>query len=260
VSDDEKQKSNGVKYALAGLGLAGGLSSPLIMAGGAVVIIIFGGLGVLLMPLIILIMIFGGGGSSGDRVDTGEQVVEIARSDGKGELAASQVPSHLVETLNDAGAKCGTISPIILAAQIETDSNWDAAKVGPDTKQGISQLPKAIFDKYGEDTDDNDKTQATDPKDSITAQAKHFCALAEQVQALKDSGQTTDNVLDMTLAAYHVGIDAVLEAKGVPADREALGYVVGVRSRFARYQGVGAPPTDYAVPTNSNGIPNPTTT
>lgn len=245
MSGQEDQKSNGLKYAVAILGAAAGMASPVVMAAGAVVVIIIGGFGVLLMPLIILIMIFGGGGSKGDQLNTGEQVVQIARGDGQGTLASAQVPSHLFKTLNDAGKKCGTLSPVILAAQIETDSNWDAAKVGLDTREGISQLPKAIFDKYGEDTDDNGKTRATDPKDSITAQAKHFCALAEQVKGLKDSGQATDNALDMTLAAYHVGIDAVIAAKGVPADREALGYVVNVRSRFARYQGVGAPPTSF---------------
>jgi hypothetical protein len=251
MGNEEEQKSNGAKYAIAGAGLAGCLSSPLILGGGAVLIIIFGGLGVLLMPLIILIMIFGGGGSSSEQLDTGEEVVQIARGDGQGELDAAQVPSHLKETLDDAGTKCGTISPVILAAQIEMESNWDAAKTGPDTKSGISQLPKSIFDKYGEDTDDNDKTQPADAKDSITAQAKYMCDLAGQVQGLKDSGQTTDNVLDMTLAAYHAGIDKVLAAKGVPQEQGTLGYVVSVRSRFARYQGIGAPPTSYSVPAPS---------
>jgi hypothetical protein len=254
-AEEESSSSNGTKIAIGAGATAGCLSVPVVMAGGAVVIIIFGGLGVLLMPLIILIMIFGGGGGPAQTYDTGEQAIEIAQSDGHGALDPAQVPADLVDTLEDGGDECGTISPVILAAQIEVESNWNASLEGSGGSKGLSQLNEADFATHGKDTDDNGKTSALDSKDSIMAQARYLCALADQVQSLKNAGQVDGDVLNLTLAAYDVGIDPVKEAHGMPHDAHAQSYVVSVRARFARYQGVGAPPTSFSVspsPTKSD--------
>ncbi|WAZ25699.1 transglycosylase SLT domain-containing protein [Streptomyces cinnabarinus] len=230
----------------AGTG-CGCLLSPVVLVGTVIVVIIIGGFGVLLAPLIALILLFSGGGSDSDNQATANQVIASVQGDGSGELDPATVPEDLVEPIEDAGELCGAIGPIVIASQIEKESGFDAAKVGPDGKQGISQLPPDIFEQYGEDDDDNDKTSALDAEDSIMAQGRYMCELAEQAQQMIDSGEvvqtgTTNSVLDLALAGYHLGMDAVRAAKGVPNTNDAQGYVLAVRAQFAKYEGIAAPP------------------
>ena len=223
------------------------LMSPvaLVVAAGAVLII--GGLGVLLFPLIVLIIFFTGldGNDSGDAWDRADESVAAFEGDGKGTLDRTQVPAFLADTIADAGAVCTSIGPVVIAAQIQVVSGWDGAKVGPDGEVGISQLPPAVFTRYGEDTDKNNKTSALDQKDSIMAQAKYLCALADEAQGLIDSNEAIGSALDLALVAYDQGMDAVREAGGIPATAEAQGYVARVRARFGQYEGLGGPPPSF---------------
>jgi hypothetical protein len=246
MAEQEQKGSNAAKAGIAFGGMAC-MGIPLCVVGAAPIIIIFGGLGILLMPLIILILIFGGGGGSSQQESTGQEIADIAQGNGKGTLAESQVPEDLYDTLEEAGRKCSGISGIILASQIRVDSFWVRDKQGEGTKLGISQLPKDIFDKYGEDKDDNDKTQQQDAEDSIMAQGKHLCALYNDAKALKASGQVPDSedTLDLALGAYHVGMDSIKASGGISKNVDAQQYAVEVRSNFAMMQGIGAPPTSF---------------
>ncbi|MFJ4685186.1 transglycosylase SLT domain-containing protein [Streptomyces sp. NPDC091377] len=243
AENQEGGSSNAVRNGLIVAGGCGCLATPLVLIGGAVVVIIWGGFGVLLAPLIALIMLFGGGGgSTAENENTANEVMTIFQGDGKGELDTSTVPEDLAEPIQEAGELCDAIGPIVIASQLERESGFNASMVGPDGEEGISQLPPEIFDQYGEDDDDNDKTSAFDAEDSIMAQGRHMCALAEEAQKMVDADETDASVLDLTLAAYHVGMDAVREAKGVPNTEGAQGYVAAIRAQFAKYSGVAAPP------------------
>ncbi|WP_428964160.1 CAP domain-containing protein [Micromonospora fluostatini] len=222
---------------------------PALLIGGAFVLVM-SAIYILLLPLILLIMLFTGGGSPAFDVNqAAEESITASRGDGKGELDPAQIPVGLRDTLEDAGETCGEIGPVVIAAQIEVESAWYAAKVGEDGRLGISQLTPEIFDEYGEDTDDNDETSALDPEDSIMAQATYMCDLADDVQQLLDDNQAIGDPLDLTLAAYRVGIDAVREAGGIPPESDAQEYVVRVRAYFAKYMGIIGPP--HETPTTS---------
>ncbi|MBT3154925.1 transglycosylase SLT domain-containing protein [Streptomyces sp. CHD11] len=240
--------------AIAGVG-CGCLLSPLVVVGTVVILIIFGGFGVLLAPLIALIMLFQGGGDTSRYVPEGERVIGIARGDGAGELDPSTVPQGLADPIEDAGELCDAIGPVVIAAQIEQESGFDASKAGEDGEKGLSQLPPDVFDRYGEDDDDNDEVSALDAADSIMAQGRYMCDLAGEAQKMIDAGEATGTVLDLSLAAYHVGMDAVREARGLPSTQEATSYVLGIRARFALYQGIGVPPP---TPTTTPPSPEPT--
>ncbi|MFJ7965811.1 lytic transglycosylase domain-containing protein [Streptomyces sp. NPDC096324] len=235
---------------IAGTG-CGCLLSPLALAGTLVVVVILGGFGVLLAPLIALYLLFHGGGGDPPSQDTADQTLGIFQGDGKGELDTSTVPADLVDPIQKAGELCGAVGPIVIASQIEKESGFNSALTGPNGELGLSQLPPDIFTKYGKDDDDNGKTSALDAKDSIMAQGRYMCELAKQGQQMIDAGQvnqsdgngTTNTVLDLALAGYDVGMDAVRAAKGVPQTNEAQGYVLAVRAQFAKYQGIGAPPS-----------------
>ncbi|MFG3169260.1 transglycosylase SLT domain-containing protein [Streptomyces sp. NPDC048200] len=235
---------------IAGTG-CGCLLSPLALAGTLVVVVILGGFGVLLAPLIALYLLFHGGGGDPPSEDTADQTLSIFQGDGKGQLDTSTVPEDLVDPIQNAGELCGAIGPIVIASQVEKESGFNKTLVGPNGEEGISQLPPEIFKQYGKDDDDNGKTSALDAEDSIMAQGRYLCELAKQGQQLIDDGViqetgedgTSNTSLDLALAAYDVGMDAVKAAKGVPQTNEAQGYVLAIRAQFAKYQGIGAPPS-----------------
>ncbi|MFE9025025.1 transglycosylase SLT domain-containing protein [Streptomyces iakyrus] len=235
--------STAVRNTIAAGTGCGCLLSPLALLGTLVVIIIIGGFGVLLAPLIALILLFSGGGGDGSAgADDADEVIAVFNGDGDGELDTSTVPEDLVDPIEQAGDLCGAIGPVVIASQIERESGFNRELVGENGEEGISQLPPAVFDKYGEDDDDNDETSAFDAEDSIMAQGRQLCDLAGEAQRMIDANEATGSVLDLALAGYHVGMDAVRAAKGVPQTNEAQGYVLAVRAQFAKYAGVAAPP------------------
>jgi hypothetical protein len=237
--------------AIVGSG-CGCLLAPVVLVGGVIITVVIGGFGVLLAPLITLILLFGGGGGSdGSNEQIANQSLDILQGDGKGELDTTTVPEDLLDPIQQAGELCDAIGPIVIASQLEKESGFNAALVGPNGEQGISQLPPEIFARYGEDDDDSGETSALDAEDSIMAQGRYMCDLADQAQQLiegngidtvTDDAGITNSVLDLALAGYDVGMDAVRAARGVPKTNSALGYVIAVRTQFAKYQGVAAPP------------------
>ncbi|MEU6356206.1 transglycosylase SLT domain-containing protein [Streptomyces sp. NPDC047072] len=241
-----------VRYALLIGKFFGTLASAV---GGPVVagaIVIICGFGVLLAPIIAIILLITGGGGGSSSEDDADTVYSISQGDGKGELDTSTIPDDdLVDTVQDAGEECDAIGPVVIAAQIAQGSAWNASMVGEHGEEGISQLPPAIFTKYGKDTDKNGKTSAFDAKDSIMAQARYMCDLAKEAQQIIDDTDTKASVLDLALAGYAVGMDAVREAKGIPNTNGAQTYVAGVRARFAMYEGYGDVPNDYGSSTST---------
>ncbi|WP_405465974.1 lytic transglycosylase domain-containing protein [Streptomyces jietaisiensis] len=253
---DEERGSKAARNTVIAVGGAGCLASPVVVGCGTVIIMIFGGLGILLAPLIAIILFFtapidGIGGGGGDVPGPGDAsaVIAVFQGDGQGALDTSTVPEKFVDPIQEAGELCTAIGPIVIASQLENASAFNASLVGPDGRKGISQLPPDIFEKYGEDEDDNDETSALDAEDSILAQGRYMCDLAGQAQKMIDANEATGSVLDLTLAGYAVGMDAVRAAKGLPSTNEAQGYVAAVRAQFAKYAGIAAMPTGLATPT-----------
>ncbi|MET7457506.1 lytic transglycosylase domain-containing protein [Streptomyces sp. NPDC005574] len=243
-------------YGVAGASVGGCVMIPLAVVAAVTLIIVICGLGILLAPLIALILLFGGGGSADDYSsdnDIANQMMTVLHGDGKGELDTATVPSDLVVPIQKAGEQCGAIGPIVIASQLEKASGFNSTLVGPQGETGISQLTPDVFSKYGKDDDNNGKTQATDNKDSIMALGRYMCDLASQGQTLLDNGtvvktsdkdgNTTNSVLDLALAGYAIGMDAVKAAKGVPRSNDVLSYILTVRIQFAKYQGIATPPS-----------------
>ncbi len=187
----------------------------------------------------------GGGGMNGDAVVTADQ------GDGSGDLYADSVPKDVLKPIQDAGALCPDIGPIVIAAQIQQASAFNAKLIGPDGRKGISQLPPDKFKQFGKDDDHNGKVSALDATDSIMAQGRYMCSLSDDINKLLGSNQVSGNQLDLTLAAYESGLDAVKQAKGVPDNEKTKSYIVGVRSGFALFAGAVKPPSGSAYPTIS---------
>jgi hypothetical protein len=225
------------------------------MLGVIVVIIIIGGFGVILAPLIAIILFFGGGGGGGGgSAPDADTVASVFEGDGKGELDPTTVPEGMSGPIQDAGKLCPDIGPVVIAAQIEQESGFNADKVGPNGEQGISQLPPEVFARLGKDDDGNRQVSALDPTDSILAQGRYLCELVEEVRPRAVPGQPMQDVLSLALAAYDVGVGAVREANGVPQTNESQQYVLGIRAQFATYQGIVPPlPSTSPSQTDSDG-------
>jgi len=256
VEQQESQPSVGGKMDSTTLAIGLGGTSLLGCMGMVLAVIIIIGvivecaIGVLLWPLVLICHIFGCGGGGGAQVDQ-DAVVRAYKSDGTGPLQAASVPKDLLQVIRDAGNRCTQIGPIVIASQIQQVSGWNTSLVGPDDRKGISQMPPDKFTKFGEDYDHNGKTSALDPKDSITAQGKYLCSLAGDVKQLLNDKAVTGNALDLTLAAYDVGEEAVKQARGVPDTAQVQSYIAGIRSQFALYSGAIKPPAGSPYPTMS---------
>ncbi|WP_329473057.1 transglycosylase SLT domain-containing protein [Streptomyces sp. NBC_01723] len=219
----------------------------IILIGAIIVFIIY----TFFLPLVIICDIFGCGGGAGGATGDSSQVAEAFGGDGRGELYEPSVPGEFLEYIKNAGAECTQIGPVVIASQIQLESMFNERLVGPDGAEGISQLPPDKFEEFGEDEDDNDKTSALDAADSIMAQGRYMCSLAEHIDELVANNEVEGDLLDLTLAAYHVGLDTVKESGGVPAHSGAQSYVYGVRSSFVVYSGAVKVPEGSAYPTIS---------
>ncbi|MGW6016154.1 transglycosylase SLT domain-containing protein [Streptomyces sp. NPDC055210] len=266
--DNEPKGNTAVVAGIATTAL-GFLAMPAGISLGILVTLVIGGLGVLLWPIVIIVMLFKLGLTPPAGVDTdrptltaaeqdcenneknrfgdtdeerADRASEILLGNGDGDLETTlqdsrepcTVPREYFDTINAAGKACADIGPVLIAAQIQYETQFVDDFVGPNGAEGISQVPSDIFEEFG-------GKDPFDTKDSISIQAKYLCSLAEETKELINSGEVTEpNFINLTLAAYDAGLDAVKEAKGIPEGSED--YVLGVRFWFPSMVGVGDPP------------------
>ena len=137
-------------------------------------------------------------------------------------------------------------------------------------EHGLSRLPPDIFKQDGKDDHDNGKTPVPDAKDSIMARGRCMCVSADRGPQVLDSGEITrmtdangitNRVLELVLAGYDVGMDAVRATKRVPQTNEAQGYVPAVRagspSTRASTPRPRAPPPTLRNPPHPSPPPSP---
>ncbi|MGW3200123.1 C40 family peptidase [Streptomyces sp. NPDC001118] len=175
-----------------------------------------------ILGLILLLAMVAGGNTS-------------TASTGTLELNTKLVPAAYVDLVKRAGSMCKTVSPPLIAAQIEAESSWrpDAVSRNPKTgapiAYGISQFIPATWALYGKDENGDGKANVMDPADAIPAQGRYDCAVAKEVASVP--GDPVSNML----AAYNAGPPAVISAGGVPDISETQGYVQSIKAAMAKY-------------------------
>ncbi|MGW0840143.1 peptidoglycan DD-metalloendopeptidase family protein [Streptomyces sp. NPDC002787] len=199
--------------------------------GGSVTTWVVGGcVAAVMMPVVMMVAVSGGGDAEAEEQGVG------------GGLKSGQVPAEYVPWVLKAGAMCDVIKPAVIAAQIEAESGWNPNAKSPVGAEGLSQFMPGTWPSWGKDDDGNGRISPYDPGDAIMAQGRYDCALAEQVQGYKDSGQATGETLDLALAAYNAGPGAVQRYGGIPPYTETQNYVVRIMSLIAKYESVDDPP------------------
>ncbi|MFE9680325.1 M23 family metallopeptidase [Streptomyces sp. NPDC006285] len=155
---------------------------------------------------------------------------------GSVQAATTRVDASYVPWLRKAVSDCTVIEPSVLAAQIDRLSGWSNDAGTLSGEKGIAAFTDAGWRTWGKDDDGNGRSSPRDPADAMMALGRQDCALAEKVTALRTEGVVTGDLVDLTLAAYASGTDAVVEAGRVPAEAEA--YITEVKSLSSRYGSV----------------------
>jgi cell wall-associated NlpC family hydrolase len=139
------------------------------------------------------------------------------------ELQAGAVPSEYVPWVEEAGSECGEITPPVIAAQVQAESDWDPDAVSPAGAVGIAQFLPSTFITWGRNDDGTGDVTPDNPRDEIMAQGRYDCYLASLMTSLEAKGKVTGSILSLTLAAYNAG-PANVEAAGGPPSYTASYY------------------------------------
>lgn len=144
------------------------------------------------------------------------------------------------ELVNKWGNKCKTLTPALLAAQLEQESmNFkpeviDGRLDSPASAKGMAQFIDSTWATEGIDANGDGKRDKYDPEDAIPSAATFDCKLAK---GLKDvPGPTWKNML----AGYNAGGFRVKQYNGVPpcsfAKCETYNYVKLIEQKTRKYE------------------------
>jgi len=142
------------------------------------------------------------------------------------------VPAGYEPLVLRAAQTCPGITAPLLAAQLEAESGWNPRAVSPVGAQGLAQFMPATWASEGLDGDGDGRRDPFNPADAIASQASFMCQLLAAVTA--DTSWTGDR-LDLALAAYNAGLDAVRRHDGVPPYPETQNYLRRIRALTAGY-------------------------
>ncbi|WP_443080127.1 peptidoglycan DD-metalloendopeptidase family protein [Streptomyces sp. P9-A2] len=165
--------------------------------------------------------------------------------------SVSNVDASYVPWLRKAADACEVVTPSLLAAQIDQLSGWnnDTASL---SQQGIARFTDAQWQTWGRDDDANGRSSPLDPADAVMALGRYDCSLAKEVTDLRTKGTVSGNLVDLTLAAYEVGTDAVARTGHVPTG--AHPFLEKVKERLPRYDALVRQNPDAADERNTSAI------
>lgn len=163
------------------------------------------------------------------------------------ESTVSGMPAEYEADVIRAGSICQVVTPSIIAAQIDQESNWNPKAGSSAGAQGIAQFMPSTWASAGKDGDGDGKADIWNPHDAIWSQGNYMCNLASQVETAKKSGKLTGDTLQLTLAAYNAGLGNVMKYGGIPPFTETKNYVTRIiglaQSKYTASVGGDSGPT-----------------
>lgn len=140
-----------------------------------------------------------------------------------GTLDTSKVPNGWADDVIAASHESG-VPAAIIAAQLETESNWNPSAESAAGARGLAQFTPDAWDTYG-------KGDPMNPKDAIAAQGR----LLKRLMQRADASGIDDNHIRLALAGYNAGFENVIKHQGVPPFAETQGYVDRIAKRKGYY-------------------------
>ncbi|MFF6946996.1 C40 family peptidase, partial [Streptomyces lavendulae] len=134
------------------------------------------------------------------------------------------VPEQYRRLVEQAGTTCPELNPNVLAALLQTESEFRPDRTSPAGAQGIAQFMPSTWETDGIDGNGDGKRDVWDPEDAIPSSAKYLCKVARDVKDVPGDKQSN------MLAAYNAGPYAVIKAGGVPVNGETEGYVKSINA------------------------------
>ncbi|AQS65875.1 M23 family metallopeptidase [Streptomyces pactum] len=150
------------------------------------------------------------------------------------QAAAVDIDPSYIPWLRKAASACTLLEPSLLAAQIDQLSGWSDDTDELSGQKGIAAFTDTEWRTWGRDDDGNGRSSPRDPADAIMALGRQDCSLAEEVTDLRTEGRVNGDLVDLTLAAYSSGTDAVTESGRVPPTAET--YLAEVEALLPRYE------------------------
>jgi hypothetical protein len=109
------------------------------------------------------------------------------------------VPEQYRASVRAAAASCPGLSPVLLASQLQQESNWRPRARSSAGALGIAQFVPSTWAAYGVDGNHDGVKDVFDPADAIPSAARLNCANLIEVAAVP--GDRMSNML----AAYNAG-------------------------------------------------------
>jgi hypothetical protein len=132
------------------------------------------------------------------------------------ESSASAPTPNFAPLISDYSKQYG-VDPDLVSAIIRVESNFNPRAVSPKNCKGLMQLHPETARRYG-------VSDVFDPAENIEAGVKYLSYLTDSF----------DRNLDLILAAYNAGENAVRKHDGIPPYAETRQYVSRVESLFGR--------------------------
>lgn len=185
-----------------------------------------GAIGAVTLLVLGIVLLGDDGGST-----TNRDCVAVTTAGGGQPVAKGKIPNPEWEKAVIEASKTSGIPSSVLAAQIETESQWNPNAKSPAGAEGLTQFIPSTWAKYG-----NGKPQ-TDPLAAIDAQGRYMKDLKQEMQDLARESQISD--VDLALAAYNAGSGAVFNAGGIPPFEETQNYVAKINELKKSYEAGG---------------------
>ncbi|MFG3001894.1 NlpC/P60 family protein [Streptomyces sp. NPDC048340] len=134
------------------------------------------------------------------------------------------VPDQYKRLVEDAGTTCPEVTPNLLAALLQTESEFQNGRTSKAGAQGLAQFMPSTWEAEGIDGNRDGKRDVWDPEDAIPSAAKYLCKVAGDTKDV--SGDKQGNML----AAYNAGPQAVVKWGGIPPYGETQDYVKSIKA------------------------------
>jgi hypothetical protein len=142
------------------------------------------------------------------------------------------VPAEYRGLIAQAAEDCPGLPAEVLAAQLHEESGFNPAAISPAGAMGIAQFMPGTWVDWGRDADGNGTASPFDPVDAIDAQARLMCDLLRRAETSALAGDP----IELALAGYNAGWNAVLRYGGIPPYVETLDYVARITALAAQFR------------------------
>jgi soluble lytic murein transglycosylase-like protein len=152
-------------------------------------------------------------------------------ADQDGRAREVSVPSEYRGYFTVAARRCpAVLTPAALAAQAHVESRFRSDAVSSAGAEGLMQITPATWARFGTDADGDGRADPFSAADSVATSAKINCSYSRSVAGLPGDR------LDLRLAAYNAGVEAVRQYRGVPPYPETQDYIRLVRGYTQRFE------------------------